>query len=98
MKSKSPYVSQLALFKDRDHEKVMEVEDRQKGAVSISALKKQPLSARVIKSIYGNDGTYIDNILVDCRLVEWRQSYLKQRAKPKKYEDMLYFLDLYNGK
>ena len=98
MKSKSPYVSQLAIIKDRDLEKVLEVEDRQKGATSIAYLKNQPLSARVIKSIYGNDGTYIDNISVDCRLVEWRQAYLKQRAKPKKYEDMLYFLDLYNGK
>jgi hypothetical protein len=35
---------------------------------------------------------------VDKKLDVWRQGYLKRRAEPKKYEDMLYFLDLYNWK
>ena len=70
----------------------------QKGACNIASLKKQPLSSQAMKLIYGNDGTYIHHSSVDKKLAIWRQSYLKQRAKPKRYEDMLYFLDLYNGK
>ena len=98
MKSRSPYVSQLVMLKDRDLEQVMEVEERQKGAASVISLKKQPLSSQAMKLIYGNDGTHIHHSSVDKKLNAWRQEYLKRRSEPKKYEPMLYFLDLYNVK
>ena len=98
MKSRSPHASILALLKDRDIEKAVRIEERQKGACNVASLKKQPLSSQAMNLIYGNDGTYIHHSSVDKKLAVWRQSYLKQRAKPKRYEDMLYFLDLYNGK
>ena len=98
MKSKSPYVSPLAILKDKDFEQVMEVEERQKGAASVVSLKKQPLSSQAMKLIYGNDGTYIHDSLIDKKLAVWRKEYLKRRSEPKKYEDMLYFLNLYYEK
>jgi transposase-like protein len=39
----------------------------------------------------------IDNKLVNYTLAEWRKEYLKRRSEPKKYEDMLYFLDYLSG-
>jgi len=95
MKSKRPYVSILALLKDRDIEQAVEIEERQKGACNVASLKKQPLSSQAIKLIYGNDGTHIHHSSVDKKLAKWRQGYLKRRSEPKKYEPMLYFLDLY---
>ena len=98
MKSRSPYVSQLAMLKDRDLERMMEVEDRQKGACNVASLKKQPLSSQAMKLIYGNDGAYIHDSSVDKKLAVWRQEYLKRRSEPKKCEPMLYFLDMYDWK
>lgn len=98
MKSISPYVSQLDLLKERDLEQIIAVEELQKGAISVSALKKQPLSAQTMKLVYGNDGTYINHSLVDKKLGAWRQEYIKRRSEPKKYEPMLYFLDLYRDR
>lgn len=95
MKSRSPHASILALLKDRDLEQVMKVEERQKGAASVVSLKKQPLSSQAMKLIYGNDVTHIHHSSVDNKLAAWRQEYLKRRSEPKKYEPMLYFLDLY---
>lgn len=95
MKSRSPHASILALLKDRDLEQVMKVEERQKGAASVVSLKKQPLSSQAMKLIYGNDVTHIHHSSVDNKLAVWRQEYLKRRSEPKKYEPMLYFLDLY---
>ena len=34
---------------------------------------------------------------ISYKLAIWRKEYLKRRLEPKKYEPMLYFLDLYNG-
>jgi hypothetical protein len=96
MKSRSPDASILALLKDRDLEKAVEVEERQKGAASVVSLKRQPLSSQAMKLIYGNDGTHMHHSSVDNKLAAWRQEYLKRRSEPKKYEPMLYFLDLYN--
>lgn len=59
MKSRSPNASILALLKDSDIEKAIEVEERQKGACNVASLKKQPLSSQAMKLIYGNDGAYI---------------------------------------
>ncbi|MFK7973660.1 MAG: hypothetical protein AB8B66_02185 [Rickettsiaceae bacterium] len=95
MKSRSPHASILALLKDRDIEKAVEIEERQKGASNVVSLRKQPLSSQAMKLIYGNDGTHIHHSSVDKKLDVWRQGYLKRRAKPKKYEDMLYFHDFY---
>ena len=95
MKSRSPHASILALLKDRDIEKAVRIEERQKGACNVASLKKQPLSSQAMKLIYGNDGTHIHHSSVDKKLAEWRQGYLKRRSEPKKYEPMLYFLDLY---
>lgn len=98
MKSRSPHASILALLKDRDIEQAVRIEERQKGACNVASLKKQPLSSQAMKLIYGNDGTHIHHSSVDKKLAEWRQGYLKRRSEPKKYEPMLYFLDLYNIK
>jgi hypothetical protein len=98
MKSRSPHASILALLKDRDIEKAVEIEERQKGASNVVSLRKQPLSSQAMKLIYGNDGTYIHHSSVDDKLAAWKQEYLKRRSEPKKYEPMLYFLDLYNVK
>lgn len=98
MKSRSPHASILALLKDRDIEKAVRIEERQKGACNVASLKKQPLSSQAMKLIYGNDGTYIHHSSVDKKLAVWRKEYLKRRSEPKKYEPMLYFLDLYNVK
>ena len=98
MKSRSPHASILALLKDRDIEQAVRIEERQKGAASVVSLKKQPLSSQAMKWIYGNDGTYIHHSSVDKKLNAWRQEYLKRRSEPKKYEPMLYFLDLYDWK
>ena len=98
MKSRSPHASILALLKDRDLEKAVEIEERQKGASNVVSLRKQPLSSQAMKLIYGNDGTHIHHSSVDNKLAAWKQEYLKRRSEPKKYEDMLYFLDLYNWK
>lgn len=95
MKGRSPHASILALLKDRDIEQAVRIEERQKGAASVVSLKKQPLSSQAMKLIYGNDGTYIHHSSVDKKLNAWRQEYLKRRSEPKKYEPMLYFLDLY---
>lgn len=95
MKSRSPHASILALLKDRDLEKAVEIEERQKGASNVVSVRKQPLSSQAMKLIYGNDGTHIHHSSVDKKLDVWRQGYLKRRAEPKKYEDMLYFHDFY---
>jgi len=97
MKSRSPYAPILALLKEIDIEKAIEVEERQKGACDAASLKKQPLSSQAMKLIYGNDGTYIHHSSVDKKLAVWRKEYLKRRSEPKKYEPMLYFLDYFNG-
>ena len=97
MKSRSPYAPILALLKEIDVEKAVEVEEIQKGACIVASLKKQPLSSQAMKLIYGNDGTYIHHSSVDKKLAEWRQEYLKRRSEPKKYEPMLYFLDYLSG-
>jgi topoisomerase IA-like protein len=97
MKSKSPNAFILELLKDRDIEQAIKVEKRQKGACNIASLKKQHLSSKAMKLIYGNDGTYIHHSSVDKKLAEWRKEYLKRRSEPKKHEPMLYFLDYFNG-
>lgn len=95
MKSRSPHASILSLLKDRDIEKAVEIEERQKGASNVVSLRKQPLSSQAMKLIYGNDGTHINHLSVDQKLNVWRQGYLKRRAEPKKYDPMLYFHDFY---
>lgn len=94
-KTRSPYASILALLQEVEVEKANAAEELQKEATTVAALKKQPLSAQTMKLIYGNDGTPICHASVDQKLSEWRQDYLKRRSEPKKYEPMLYFLDLY---
>jgi hypothetical protein len=39
----------------------------------------------------------MDKLTIVYKLSVWREGYLKRRVEPKKYEPMLYFLDLYNG-
>lgn len=94
-KTRSPYASILALLQEVEVEKANAAEELQKEATTVAALKKQPLSAQTMKLIYGNDGTYIHHSSVDKKLAVWRKEYLKRRSEPKKYEPMLYFLDLY---
>ena len=48
MKSRSPHASILALLKDRDIEKAVRIEERQKGACNVASLKKQPLSSQAM--------------------------------------------------
>jgi hypothetical protein len=39
----------------------------------------------------------IDKLDISYKLAKWRKGYLKRKAKPKKHEPMLYFLDYLNG-
>ena len=98
MKSKSPYVS-ILLAKDQELEKVFDLKN---DAIAIDerdaviAIKRQPLSSQAMKLIYGRDGTRIGDHSVNKKLKKWKAEYLKRKAKPKKYEPMLYFHDFYS--
>jgi len=97
MKSKSPYVS-IFLAKDQELEKVLNLKnDAIDKHYAIIDIKTQPLSSQAMKLIYGRDGTRIGDHSVNKKLKEWKAGYLKRKAKPKKYEPMLYFLDYLNG-
>ena len=97
MKSKSPYLS-ILLAKDQELEGVFDLKnDAIDERDAIIAIKKQPLSSQAMKLIYGRDGTRIGNHSVNKKLKEWKAEYLKRKAKPKKYEPMLYFLDYLSG-
>ncbi len=97
MKSKSPYVS-ILLAKDQELEEVFDLKnDAINELDAVIAIKRQPLSSQAMKLIYGCDGARIGNHSVNKKLKEWKAGYLKRKAKPKKYEPMLYFLDYLNG-
>lgn len=97
MKSKSPYVS-ILFAKDQELEWVFDIKnDAINELDAVIAIKRQPLSSQAMKLIYGRDGTRIGDYSVNKKLKEWKAEYLKRKAKPKKYEPMLYFLDYFNG-
>ena len=97
MKSKSPYLS-ILLAKDQELEKVFDLKNEAMDERdALIAIKRQPLSSQTMKLIYGRDGTRIGDHSVNKKLKEWKAGYLKRKAKPKKYEPMLYFLDYLNG-
>lgn len=96
MKNKSPYLS-IFLAKDQELEKVFDLKNEAMDERdAVIAIKRQPLSSQAIKSIYGCNGARIKDYSVNKKLKEWKAEYLKRKAKPKKYEPMLYFLDYLN--
>ena len=98
MKSRSPHASILVLLEEQDLETAGEVYKTEEDVSNVAFLKRQPLSSQAMKLIYGNDGTRIHHYSVDNKLAAWSKEYIKRKSEPRKYEPMLYFHDLYNGK
>jgi len=92
-----PYAAQLSNLPDDVAIRVVEVEAEREGA-TVASIRKTPLSGQVMKLIYGNDGTIINNESVDRKLQAWSKEYLAKKLLPHKSEPMLYFLDMCNGK
>lgn len=86
----------LLIIQDKETDEEIESEEKVREYRETHCLSKQPLSGQTMKLLYAKESGPLNHAAVDRKLAEWREGYLKRRAELRKYEPMLYFLDLYN--